>query len=108
MIKLKYLNPANVINYILRIRRKPVRVTREQLYESYKSVFLRSPEGRIVLEHLSRLHFVGKQTFHRDERQSAFNEGQRFVVESIIHVISNDLEALKKLSEQINVSIEEE
>jgi hypothetical protein len=98
MISLKFLNPRHIISFIAKMRSHPIDLERAALHDAYRSIFLHNKAGQAVLENLAKLHFVGRMTLVRDDRKSAFNEGRRYVVESIIHTINNDLKTLEAIT----------
>lgn len=69
---------------------------RKQLYQN---VF-ESPDGKRVLEDLSRHAFIRKTTFSENPQRTAFNEGQRSMVLHIQSMMAVDLERTKKLLEK--------
>lgn len=108
MISFKYLNPKHILDFIADLYKRPVEVSREDLHNAYISVFKESVNGRIVLEHLAKIHFVGRSTLSREVRKSDHNEGRRYVVESIIHTINNDIKTLEKMNQAIQKESESE
>ncbi len=109
MISLKYLNPKAIIEFVREMRsaRRP-KLGRQDLHAAYKNVFLESVDGEAILEHLATMHFVGRPTIGKTDRSHAFNEGRKYVVESIIHVINNDLKTLDALHKAAIRESEEE
>ena len=66
---------------------------RKQLYQN---VF-ESPDGKKVLEDLSRTTFMNKTTFNDNELRMAFNEGQRSVILHIHSMMKIDIERTAEL-----------
>lgn len=61
-----------------------------RIHRCYVVVF-NTPEGREVLKHLARKCHLSSPTFVRgDERESAFREGQRHVILSILRYLNKD------------------
>lgn len=66
---------------------------RKQLYQN---VF-ESPDGKKVLEDLSRQAFGKKTTFNENANKMAFNEGQRSIVLHINSIMTIDLKRTEDL-----------
>lgn len=98
MIHLKFLDPRHIINFVSRMCSRPIRLERKALHDAYRSIFLENKSGQAVLEHLAQIHYVGRMTLTKSPERTAFNEGRRYVIESIIHTINNDLETLEALN----------
>lgn len=78
---------------------------RAALHKDYESVF-KSPAGVNVLNHLSRKFNLSTPTFTQgDTHMTAFREGQRHVVLTILKFINKDS---KQLLEQAKDIIEDE
>lgn len=74
-----------------------------RLHDSYQSVF-DTPSGEVVLHHLMKLFHVTTPTFtHGDSHASAFKEGQRHVVLSILRYVNKDHDQILKQINQYNV-----
>lgn len=73
---------------------------RKLTHESYRRAFC-SPDGQIVLRHLMKKFNVASPTFvNGDTHATAFREGQRHVVLSILKFINKDIN--QEIEEQIN------
>lgn len=97
-----------VIRFIKKMRSSSRKIERQVLYDHYIATFIESPSGEAVLEHLANIHFVGRPTIAKSDRLSAFNDGRKYVVESIIHVINSDLEKLEELNRKAQKAYEEQ
>lgn len=72
---------------------------RSELVEAYRAVF-ESPQGEVVLEHLTKTCHLFEPTFIAgDTHQSALREGERRVVLSILKMIGTDLGKLQQMME---------
>jgi hypothetical protein len=70
-----------------------------RLNDAYKATFT-SPDGDLVLKHLMKTFNVYKPTFTTDPATTAFREGQRHVVLSILRFVCRDKEQIKKYIEE--------
>lgn len=73
---------------------------RDKITEAYADVF-DSPQGEIVLAHMSKHAFVFTPTFTGDPYEMAMNEGSRRVVLSIFKMLNTDLGKLRTMMEEI-------
>lgn len=65
-------------------------VDRVRLKDDYHATF-EGASGQNVLRHLCRAHFLGSSTFVAGSPDmTAFNEGRRYVVASILKVLGRD------------------
>jgi len=72
---------------------------RRLTHESYRRIFA-SPDGQIVLKHLMKKFNVASPTFvNGDTHATAFREGQRHVVLSILKFVNKDIN--QEIQEQI-------
>jgi len=70
-----------------------------RLNNAYKAVFS-SPDGDLVLKHLMKTFHVYRPTFSSSATDTAFKEGQRHVVLSVLRFVCKDQEQLKKYIEE--------
>lgn len=70
-----------------------------RLNDAYKAVF-NTPDGDLVLKHLMKTFHVYRPSFSSDANVTAFKEGQRHVVLSILRFVCRDKEQLKKYMEE--------
>lgn len=70
------------------------------LHEAYYGTFT-SPDGKLVLQHLIKVGHVTSSTFVAgDPNMTAFREGQRHIVLSILRNVNKDTTALIKQIEE--------
>ena len=75
---------------------------RHRVHQSYKTLF-RSAEGQVVMRHMMKKFGVTNPSFVQgDANATAFKEGQRHVVLSILKYINRDSdEVAQKIQEHI-------
>jgi len=84
---------------------KKILEDRGRVHESYSSVF-NSAEGQVVLNHLMKKFNITSSSFTQgDPSLTAFREGQRHVVLSILKFISKNPD---EVANMINKHIEDE
>lgn len=73
---------------------------RARIHESYQNIF-NTPDGERVLRHLMKVGGVTKSSFVAgDPNTTAFNEGRRHLVLSILTYIYKDHDALVRAIEE--------
>ncbi len=84
---------------------KEILKSRARVHESYQSVF-HSAEGQVVLNHMMKKFGVVTPSFvHGDPQATAFKEGQRHVVLTIMKFINKNQD---ELAAQIQEHIQDE
>ena len=67
----------------------------KELKQLYQNVF-ESPDGKKILDDLSRKCFINRTTLNESQIQMAFNEGQRSIVLHIQTMMRLDIDKIKE------------
>ena len=69
----------------------------KNLHENYKAVF-DTPQGQVVIKHLMKIGHVFEPSFTSgDPNITAFKEGQRHIVLSILRFLAKDQKELERI-----------